>query len=117
MTQYLGIVKIAADGIELESFPGAKIDLGGYKNNPTSTSTSVGFIQEQVASSVECDIAITADTDLDAINYMRNVTLSIVSDVGKHYVIRNAFRTDTLTFTAGEGKGALKFSGPPAEKI
>ena len=117
MAQFLGIVTITADGVKLESFPGAKIDLGGYENKATPTSTGVGFVQELKPSTVECDIAISKTTDLKTINNMTDVTLAITTDIGQNYVIRNAFRTDTRQFTGGEGKGPLKFAGPPAEEI
>lgn len=117
MTHSMAYIK--TDGALLNSMPGAKLDLGGKTREPVIGGNGIlGYAEKIKPSSLECEISLSQGTSLAALQKIVNATVTYEADTGQTYVIRNAFVTETLSVTAGEGgKVALKFSGDPAEEM
>ena len=115
----IGMAYIKVDGQLLESLPGAKLDLGGVERATVKGSNKVlGFSESPKESMLECEIAVGAETDLIRLGRTRDATITFVPDVGRPYVIRNAWCVETPKLQDSEGgKAPLKFAGPPADEM
>lgn len=119
MTKYLGRADISYDGKKAGTLPGASLDLGGWERKSVVLGNgSVGYSESPKAAEVECEIPISASTPLADINNLAGATVTFRADTGQTWLIRNAFRVDTLKFTAKEGAPMkIKLSGDPAELV
>lgn len=118
MTQVLGIVDIVWRGRSLPVEKGAKIRVGGIKNNPVTYGRKVGRAQEYEGSEV------SATTHLEAGQRWGNLwapdegELQVVCDTGQTFVMYDAFLTDIPDITGGEGgKIELKWAASTPEEI
>lgn len=119
MTRYLGRADIAYDGKKLGTLPGASLDLGGWERKEVVLGDgSVGFSESPKASTVECEVPVSATTPMSDINNLAGATVTFRADTGQTWLIRNAFRKDTLKFAAKDG-GPMKIAiaGDPAEMV
>ena len=118
MPQYLGKATVTADGLKLDTEKGAKIDLGGAERKERVGSNSVGYSEALKAGMVECEIAIDKTTPVEKIQGIVGATILFQTDIGKNWMVKNAFLADTLAITEGEGgKVKVKFVGDPAEAV
>ncbi|GAB3441075.1 phage tail tube protein [Insolitispirillum peregrinum] len=118
MTMYIGRAKITFDGTELDSAPGAKITLGGVKRTPVTTMYKVGYSESLVPATIECEIAVSDATPLESIRQIAGATVVFRTDIGKSWMVANAFVEDPLAITAKEGgKMTVKLTGDPAEAV
>lgn len=117
--QRLGKAYIKVDGELLETDKGAKINLGGYERKTIVGNNAVhGYAEEPKESTLECTISVGPDTDLTRFSKITDATITFEADTGQTWIIRNAWVTDTLECTDGDGgKVPLKFAGPPAEEM
>lgn len=117
--QRLGKAYIKVDGELLETMPGAKIDIGGFQRPSVDGShTILGYAETIKPSRLECEIAIGASTSLAKFRDITDATVTFECDTGQVYIMRNAWVSETLTATEGEGgKVPLVFMGPPAEEM
>ncbi len=117
--QRLGKAFIKVNGGLLESMPGAKLNIGGFKRNPVVGANNVhGYAEEVMPATVECEISVSSLTQLIAIAQFRNETLTFECDTGQTFVISGAFLTEPHEMTAQEGgKVPLKFAGNPADQV
>lgn len=118
MAQFLGRAKITTNGTTIETNKGATLDVGGIKNNPVVTGSKVGRAEELVPATIECETSLAAGMSLEDLRNLKEATVIFECDTGQSYVVRNAFRTDTLTMKDGEGGNvSLKIAGDPAEEL
>ncbi len=119
MAKKLGKVVIKVDGSQLESLPGAKIDVGGVERTTLLGDNDVlGNYEKPKPSRVECEIAVGKETSMAKIREWDDVTLSCECDTGQQYVIQGAWLTNSPEMTASEGgKIPLVFEGKPAEEM
>lgn len=113
MAQVTGIVKIYVDGALQRSKPGAKLKLGGVKREAVVGHSLYGFTEEVEPAELDCTLAHTADTDLPALNALKNANLRFETDTGTTYLVTNAFTTESCEVTSG-GDTSLKMMGDPA---
>lgn len=66
---------------------------------------------------LECDILITADTNILALNNTTDAVVLFEADSGQKYMVRNGAVATPLNPQAGEGKASLKMFGAPAEDV
>ena len=116
--QVLGIVDIVWKGRNIPVEKGAKLKLGGIKNNAVTYGRKVARAQEFVPSE------ISATTDLERGQTYREMygvgegELQVVCDTGQTYVFPEAFQTDRPEMTGGEGgKLELMWSAGLYEEI
>lgn len=114
--QRLGKAFIRVDGALLESMPGAKIDLGGEVREPVVGSNAVlGYASKFKEATLECEISLGPNTNLDALRAIADSTITFECDTGQTWLIRNAWLAEPPVLSEGEGgKVPLKFVGPPA---
>jgi len=117
MTHSMAYIKAGSLGL-LETLPGAKLDIGGKARTPVRDHNVLGYSETIKPGTVECEIALKQGTSLATIAAITDATVTYEADTGQTYVIRNAFATETLSLTAGEGgKVAVKFAGDPAQEM
>lgn len=111
--------EIKVNGTLLATMPGAKIDLGGITRASVVGDNRIhGYSETIKPAMLECEISLGQGMSLDELRSITNATVTYNADTGQQYVIRDAFVTETLNITAGEGgKVALKFEGNPAEEL
>lgn len=110
---------IKVDGLLLATMPGAKIDIGGAARSPVLGDNQVhGFSETLKPATLECEISLGQGMSLEQLRNMKDATVTYEADTGQTWVIREAFVTETLNITAGEGgKVGLKMAGQPAEEM
>lgn len=116
--QYLGRAKIRFDGKELETMPGASINLGGPEKKPVVKQYGVGFSESNAPGSVTATVPISEATPIEEIRQISDATITYTTDVGKKWLIRNAFAEGVIEIKAGDGGEAqIKLTGDPAEEV
>ena len=118
MAQVLGIVDIIWRGRNIPVEKGAKIKVGGIKNNAVTYGRKVARAQEFEGSEV------TATTNLEKGQRYGNLwdagegELQVVCDTGQTFTFNDAFLTDHPDITGGEGgKIELKWAGSAPEEV
>ena len=113
--QQHGRATITVNGTRLRSKNGATLLLGGVTRAPEALdSGEVAFSESTAAPELSCNIALTRDTDIEALRNLTGATVVFESDTGKSWSIRDAFAVDAITVGADV---ALKISGQPATEI
>lgn len=103
MAQTLGIIDITWRGRNIPVEKGAKLKLGGIKNNPVTYGRKVGRAQEFMASE------ITATTHLERGQSYANIysagegELQVICDTGQTFTFPDAFLVEIPEITGGEG--------------
>jgi len=116
--QYLGRATIAYDGNTLDTQKSAKLTLGGYARKPVTGSNSVGYAEEMVPATLECEVNVSKDTPVESIRNITNATITFRADIGTTWMIREAFLEDVLELGEGDGgKMKVKLTGSPAEPV
>lgn len=116
MSKYLGQATISYDGNKLDTQKSAKINLGGTSRKPVVGSVGVGYAEELVPATVECEVNVSKDTPVEAIRNITNATITFQADIGSTWVVREAFLEEVLSLGEGDGgKMKVKFTGSPAE--
>jgi hypothetical protein len=112
------IAYIKVDGELLRSLPGAKLDLGGkVRSSVVGASEVHGYSEAIKPAQLECEMSLVEGFSLERLRNVTDATVTFEADTGQRYVMRNAFTTETLSITAGEGgKVALKMEGQPAQE-
>ncbi|BCN10086.1 hypothetical protein RPSD_19710 [Ralstonia solanacearum] len=117
--QVMGRAYITVDAQRLASVPGtAKLDTGGVERTPqVSDAGGVYYTEKPKQAELECDILITADTNILALNKTTDAVVLFEADSGQKYMVRNGAVATPLNPQAGEGKASLKMFGAPAEDV
>lgn len=118
MPQFLGRATIRVNGSVIETTKGAKLSVGGVKRNKIISGRLVGYAEETVEATVECDTALRAGMSIDALRRVAGATIIFECDTGQRYVIGDAFITEPPLMQDGDSsKVTLKFAGPAAEEV
>jgi hypothetical protein len=118
MAQFLGIVDIIWQGTNIPVEKGGKVKLGGLKNNPVTVGRQVGRAQEFVGSEIEAVTVMPRGQKFKERYGVGEGELQVVCDTGQSFIWADAFLTDQIEFTGGEGgKVPLKWSGGEPEEI
>lgn len=117
--QRLSKLLIRVDGDELETMPGASIDLGGTERKPvTGDNRHLGHTENEKPSMIECEIAVGTQTSLASLWAQKDFVCTCTFDTGQVYVVRNANFSDTPKATGGEGgKVPVKIFGDAAQEL
>lgn len=93
-------------------------DLGGTKRTPIDTVGGKVFSKrETVHSSISGTIVNTSELDLVALREIKDATITLECPNGKVVVFKNAFFTEDLSVSGGEGEVSFAFAADPAEEI
>jgi hypothetical protein len=116
MAQATSRVFIKANGLLLRTKEGASIQGGGLVSEAVVTDS--GFVDHKdniVASEVTATLVHNAETDMESLRLLKNVTLSYETDTGVGWAISGAFVTELGALSAGEFD--ITFNGPPAVRV
>lgn len=118
-SKYLGRAFIRMNGLSLASLPGtAKLNPGGVERSPVNGDHGhLGYTEKPVNSEIECDFAVGADTDLQALQNMTDGTVTFEADTGQVWIIRKAATAGPIAVQSGEGKASIKMFGTAAEQV
>lgn len=112
-----GTAYISLDGRRQGTVPGSgKLNPGGVTRTPQVIDGNViGYSETPVHAEIECEIAMTSDVDIIAINEATDMTIMFETDSGKKYVVRNAATMEPIKEEAT--KTPAKFFGNKAEPV
>lgn len=118
-TQFLGRVYIRVNGQTIPSLPGsAKLNPGGVERTPVVGDYGfLGFTEKPVHGEIECDIAVSASTDLAALNDTTNASITFEADSGQVWIMRGAALAAPVNIQSGDGKAQVKFIGSEIEQV
>lgn len=112
-----GKAKIRVNGIELNTQPGATLDVGGDQRETVVGSHAVaGFIEKPKQSRLECTAIIGRGTSIKDLNF-DDASYSFECDTGQIYAVRNAWSVETTTIDSGSGTARLALEGMAAEEV
>lgn len=118
MTQVVGIIDIVWRGQLLSVEKGAKYKPSDLKNNAVTYGRKVGRAQEFVAGEASATTHLERGQRLGQLYTVGEGELQVRLDTGQTYVHPDAFLTEVLEITGGEGgKMELKWSFSPGEEI
>ena len=116
--QVLGIIDIVWRGRNLSVEKGAKIKIGGIKNNAVTYGRKVARAQEFESSEVSATTHFERGQRWGDIWSADEGELQVVCDTGQSFIINDAFLTDIPDITGGEGgKIELKWSGSSPTEV
>jgi len=112
MAQSVGIVEITWRGVNIPVEKGAKLKLGGIKNNPVIAGRGVSRAQEWVASEITATTPLFRQQRYSSLWDEGEGELIVQCDTRQSYTFPDAFLTDPPEITGGEGgKLELKWVG------
>lgn len=119
MAKMFGKATVKVDGQTLLTDDASKLMTGGVKRNVVKGNEVHGYAEEAVEASVELNVFIDANTDIDAINNWSDVTVMFQCDTGQTYVLAHAWLEEPLAPAAANtgGKTPLKLVAPKAEPV
>ena len=118
MAQTLGIIDIVWKGQKLDPERGAKLRVGGIKNNPVPYGRQVGRAQEFEASEITAVIPLKRGERIGDIFTQGEGELQVACDTGQTYVWPDAFITNRPEMTGGEGgKIEVVWAAGEAEEV
>lgn len=116
--QTLGIIDITWRGRRLDVEKGAKLMLGGIKNNPVTFGRMVGRAQEFVASEITATVPFRRGQSIGDVFAVTEGELIAECDTGQIFTWADAFLVDRPTLTGGEGgKIELKWQAGEAQEL
>ncbi len=117
--QILGRAFIRIDGQTIASLPGsAKMSPGGRERSPVVGDFGfLGYSEKPVHGEIECDIAVSADTDINALNLTTNASITFEADTGQVWIMRGAAVSTPIGVQAGDGKASVKFIGAEIQQV
>lgn len=101
--QVLGLVVIRWNGRLVPVEKGAKVKLGGMKQMPIVYGRQIGRAQEWEASEITAVTSLQRGQSIDDFYAVAEGELQVQCDTGQSYVFSDAFLTDRLEITGGEG--------------
>ncbi len=109
-----GIIRLKINGTLRRSKADAKLMTGGVNRTPQVGHSLFGFSEEVQPAEIEATLSHMSDTDLLALNALRDATVEFITDTGVTFLITGATLTEPTTLTGGDGDVDLKMSGNPA---
>lgn len=118
MAQVLGIIDIVWLGRNVPVEKGAKLKLGGLKNNPVTYGRTVGRAQEYMGSEITATTHLARGQSWRELYGPEEGELQVKCDTGQTYTFPDAFLTDPPEMTGGEGgKIELKWQAGDWEEV
>lgn len=116
--QVLGIVDIIWNGRNIPVEKGAKVKLGGIKNNAVVYGRRVGRAQEFMKSEISATTHLEKGQRLAELLLIGEGELQVVCDTGQSLVFPDAFLEGEQEATGGEGgKIELKWAAGTYEEV
>lgn len=118
MAKKFGRATIRVNGKALDTEKGSTLDPGGVKREPRpGSNTTSGFTEELVPAKVEVTVLFGEGDSLTDLNAIVGATVLFETDVGSTYIVRDAYCSEPVVLTEGEGKAKLVLMGTAAEEM
>lgn len=114
--QYQGTAVIRVNGREIESLTGATFTTGGFTRQPVKGARVYGFNQTPVEATVNLTIPNGAEVSVADLNDMTDVTVTFIPDVGKQWLMPNAWSNGNASINS-EGNITCGFTSCEAKEI
>ena len=113
-----GQAVIKVDGDTFETDGNSTMELGGSVRSAVEGDYQAGSFRETTTpSKIEMSVLLKGGTRIADLRKIDNGTVTLQTDVGQTYLMRNAYCADVISFSTNEGKARLVFMGPPAEEL
>lgn len=114
----VGQVTITVDGERWPTDGQSTLDLGGVTRNSVLGDYDAGsFNETPKPSQLDCTLLVKRGRSLGQIGAIDNATITMVTDTGQTYVVRNAYVSEPPVLTTNDGKAKVVMMGPPAEEL
>lgn len=115
--QRLGKARIKVNGVELETMPGATLDLGGVTRTTVVGANAVlGPTETPKPARVECSVSLRAGQSAADLN-TDNATITFIGDTGQVWSIPNAWSMETPVVNSGDGTVRCVYEGVRCEEV
>lgn len=113
-----GQAVITVDGDRLETDGQSTLELGGPVRTAVPGDYQVGsFSEKEQESKMTVSILLKKATRVTDLRRIDNATLTLRTDVGQLWMVRNAYVAEVITINTSDGKAQVVFQGPPAEEL
>lgn len=113
----VGQMKVKVDGAQYPTAGATTLEIGGTVREPVPGDYDAGSFKEMTApSKAEAEILYKPGVSLAVLRSIDNATLTIETDTGVTWIVRNAYVADVISF-GQDGKAKVVFQGPPAEEV
>lgn len=113
----VGQVRIKVDGDYLPTSGEATMEIGGTSRENVPGDYDAGSFKEATMPA-KCEVTLLykEGVSLSQIRAIDNATITLETDTGKTWIMRNAYSTEPPSF-GQDGKAKVAFEGPPAEEM
>ena len=118
MPQITGKAIIKVDGNQWRTTDGCKLHPGGVEREAKVGGGNVhGFTEKTKAPELDATVYHTGDTDLTAINAIKDATVIFECDTGNKYLLKSAFVTSQEALDSENGTVSVKMSAHACEPL
>lgn len=115
--QVLGQCRVTVAGVTYETDGKTTIAMGGTKRESVAGDYQASAFRESTEpGKVECSILIKPGVSLAALDF-RGETVTILSDTGHQFVMRDAYTAEPVSTSTDDGKAKLVLQGAPVEEL
>jgi hypothetical protein len=113
----VGQVTITVDGTQLPTAGEGTMDIGGISREPVPGDYDASAFKE-MENPARCEVTLLykQGVSLSAIRAIDNATITLTTDNGVSWIMRNAYSADVPSF-GQDGKAKAVFQGPAAEEV
>jgi hypothetical protein len=113
----VGQVKITIDGTRYSTSGESTMEIGGPTREPVTGDYEASAFKESTSPS-KCEVTLLykGGTSLSALRDIDDATVTLETDTGATWIMRNAYAADVISF-GQDGKAKVVFQGPPAEEV
>lgn len=109
-------IRVNADRIETDGQ--STLELGGPVRTAVAGDYQAGsFSEKEQESKLTVSILLKKGTRATDLRKIDNATLTMETDVGQLWMVRNAYCADVISIATADGKANVVFQGPPAEEL
>ncbi len=113
----VGQCRVKVDGANYPTDGASTMEIGGTVREAVTGDFNAGSFKEMtVPSKVEVNLLLKKSVSLAALRDIDNATLTVETDTGTTFIVRNAYVADVISWTQ-DGKAKVVFQGPPAEEV
>lgn len=114
----VGQVTITVDGERWPTDGQSTLELGGVTRNSVTGDFDAGsFNETPMPAKLDCSLLVKQGRSLGQIGAIDNATITMTTDTGQTYVVRNAYCSEPPVLTSNDGKAKVVMMGPPAEEL
>ncbi|PIW54588.1 MAG: hypothetical protein COW16_10385 [Sphingomonadales bacterium CG12_big_fil_rev_8_21_14_0_65_65_10] len=113
----VGQVTLTVDGTQYPTSGEGTMEIGGpSRENVPGDYEAGSFRESTVPAKAEFQLLHKSGVDLAEIRAIDNATVTLRTDTGDTWIMRNAYSAEPPSF-GQDGKARVTFEGPPAERI